>query len=518
MAKSPKPNHEAQLAQLKELYRKGLLSKENFQAAITGMGMDPAQVFSQMQQQVGHQTNIGEMRGGIAQPDSEFRGDVQQAGRDINQILIDARRFETAAEPDAIRKPDLIDEDKALAGYLRHVIESNRRLQLQGIRSAGQLVSIELEQVYVTLTATERRTVTEEESWVEETVQLAPGEAKRLQRMDPGRPKETIREIKVRIQQALAVHPRLVVLGDPGCGKTTLLRYLALTYGRGFDGEAGLVKQRLDLEEQRLPILVPLRDFARHLESNPTDVSLDGPALLLDYLRKFFIKQDIVLPERFFPDRLQNGDCAVLLDGVDEVADITMRQRISRMIERFTIRYPENRYVVTSRIMGYNENARLGEGYRTTRVRDFNRGDIERFLAYWNRAVEAVLAGEESDYTRQAAERQTNLLLQAIEGSERVRDLAVNPLLLTVIALVQRYRAQLPERRTELYEEAIEVLLGKWDEAKGLATQAPMAGRELDAGDRRSMLEPIALWMMEHRAREIETAELRRHLGQQFGK
>ncbi len=94
-----------------------------------------------------------------------------------------------------------------------------------------------------------------------------------------------------------------------------------------------------------------------------------------------------------------------------------------------------------------------------------------------------------------------------------MRELAVNPLLLTVIALVQRYRAQLPERRTELYEEAVEVLLGKWDEAKGLQEATRVAGRDLDAGDRRGLLEPIALWMMEQRAREIEVDELRRQLG-----
>ena len=68
----------------------------------------------------------------------------------------------------------------------------------------------------------------------------------------------------------------------------------------------------------------------------------------------------------------------------------------------------------------------------------------------------------------------------------------------------------------ELYEEAIEVLLGKWDEAKGLETKASLAGRELDAGDRRSLLEPIALWMMEQRAREIEADDLRHRLNQQF--
>ena len=107
-------------------------------------------------------------------------------------------------------------------------------------------------------------------------------------------------------------------------------------------------------------------------------------------------------------------------------------------------------------------------------------------------------------------------LLKAIEDNERVRELAVNPLMLTVIALVQRYRAQLPERRAELYEEAIEVLLSHWDVAKGLSASITVAGRELDAGDRRSLLEPIALWMMEQHAREIEADELRRQLGQRF--
>ncbi len=406
-------------------------------------------------------------------------------------------------------KPAQLDDDTALARYLRHVIEANRCLQLQGIRSAGQLVSVELEQIYITLTATERRVVAAEESWLQEMAHLAPGEAKRMAHLNH-RPRETVTQVKVKVQEALAAHPRLVVLGDPGCGKTTLLRYLALTFARD------LASRRLELDEQRLPILLPLRDFARYLTSHHPDSSLDGPKLLLDYLRTYFANQDIALPERFFADRLQRGEGAVLLDGVDEVADVATRHRIARIIERFTLAYAENRYVVTSRLVGYTGSARLGEGYEVTTVRDFTRADIERFVTYWNRAIETALAGGDTALARQVARRQTEALMNAIQSNERVRELAVNPLLLTVIALVQRYRAQLPERRTELYEEAIEVLLGKWDEAKGLAAKTLMADRELDAGDRRSLLEPVALWMMERQAREIETAELRQQLGQQF--
>ncbi len=410
------------------------------------------------------------------------------------------------------------DPADALACYLNHVIEENSRLQLQGIRSASGLVSIELEEVYVTLTATVRKTVRDEESWVEEMAQLAPGETRRWGKEHP---RESVQQVKVQVQEALAMHPHLVVLGDPGCGKTTLLRYLALTYARDFlpdmkEVERGWVQERLGVDEHRLPILLPLRDFARYLEKECPDVGANGPRLLLDYLRLYFKNQNLGLPADFFETRLEAGECAALFDGVDEVASMTTRQRIARILEKFTLAYPQNRYVVTSRIVGYTGGARLGVDYAVTTVRDFTDADIERFAQHWNRAVEVVLAGGATDYALHKAKTEADKLIEVIKSNDRVRELAVNPLLLTVIALVQRYRAQLPDRRVELYEEAIEVLLVQWDSVKGLPSTEVLQGLELDAGDRRSLLEPVALWMMEQHAREIELDALRHQLRQSF--
>jgi hypothetical protein len=119
-----------------------------------------------------------------------------------------------------------VQRESALGHYLSHVIGRNRYLQLQGIRSGGRLVNIELEHIYITLKATRTRTLAAEEAWLAEERQLAPGEAQKLQR------EPRTETVTVKVEEALAEHQHLVALGDPGSGKTTLMRYLALCYAR----------------------------------------------------------------------------------------------------------------------------------------------------------------------------------------------------------------------------------------------------------------------------------------------
>jgi len=406
-------------------------------------------------------------------------------------------------------KPEL--RNKALGRYLEHIIAHNRYLQLQGIRSGGKLVNIELDQIYITLRTTQQRTIQAEEQWLKQESEFAPGEMHN--RMD----RLATETVNVRVEQALAAHKHIVVLGDPGSGKTTLLRYLALLYGRDLAQGLTVVKDKLTLDESgHLPILLQLRQIGAYLKVHHLkDDGTEGHGLLLDFLLQSLKNHKLELPADFFDSYLENGKAVILLDGMDEVADPDLRARIARLVESFTLAYPKCRFVVTSRVVGYSGPARLQADYVTTTVRDFSLDDVRQFLKHWHRlvAIGQMGAGEDAE---NYATNQTDQLLNAIENNERVRDLAINPLMLTVIALVHRDRVKLPDRRAELYAEAVEVLLGKWDEARSVEEIHILNDRPFDAGDRRLLLQNIALYMHEREKKELEAAELRSLLQNAF--
>jgi predicted NACHT family NTPase len=109
---------------------------------------------------------------------------------------------------------------------------------------------------------------------------------------------------------------------------------------------------------------------------------------------------------------------------------------------------------------------------------------------------------EDNKYWRNQARYAAEDLYRRIEITPALRDLAVNPLMLQIIALVHRDRGTLPERRVEMYKECTDVLLERRDKAKGLEVL-------LSATKARRVLQPIALWMhsVENR-REVSKQEL----------
>ncbi|TVR58137.1 MAG: NACHT domain-containing protein [Candidatus Competibacteraceae bacterium] len=505
---------EPQLSRLEQLRRAldlGAIDQDTYDAAVAGL---TAQLTGNGAIAQGPDA-LAVGAGGVGVGGGSY-GDIN-TGRQLTAAegaqVIYAEQGATVVIGDAPVEMTAVDRRSALGRYLQHLIGQNRYLQLQGIRSGGKVVNIELDRIYVTLRATRQYAQRAEVDWLAGEVALAPGERQRGERDRPA--SDTTH---VTVNEALADHRRLVVLGDPGSGKTTLLRYLVLLYARDLAEGTGLVQEKLGLTERdALPIFLPLRQIGRYLaEHRPRDDGTEGHALLLQFLAHVLNNERIAVPVDFFDDYLNGGRAAVLLDGLDEVADPSLRRRVSRLVDAFTRAYARCRFAVTSRIVGYTDASRLSEGYATTTVRDFSLDDVGVFLAQWHRLVAIGQMGP-GEPTEALAARQTRQLLDAIEKNDRVRELAINPLLLTVIALVHRDRVKLPDRRAELYQEAVDVLLGKWDEARGLPESTILDDRPFDLSDRRLVLQQLALTLHEQALKEIDAEPLQAVLARQLG-
>ena len=436
-----------------------------------------------------------------------------------------------------------------------HVIAKHSKLTLYSVTSNRPL-SVELEKVFVTLT-TRRRAMSGffvsfegrkfELRKTRGSVLLALGA------MEFGSGPKVSRSVnrtvssaelevgagKSRMDHALQVDPvdiettlplntalrdgkALVIVGDPGAGKTTLLKYLALAFARD------KAKERLELEEKRIPILVSLRDFNVYINHAFNRSRLDsiGPNVFPSFLYEHFatVAPHLKLSSDFFPALLESGRAIVLLDGLDEVADSSERARMAQLVSD-VLNLPQwksNRFVVTSRPRGYEgePRARLSPYCADCAIRPFEDKDIEQFTLAWYQAVTLDRLGQTPEAER-AAKASADSLIAAIQREPRVRLLAQNPLLLSVLAMVHQRNVELPRLRARLYEECTDFLLGYWDQLRDQESHTNLALLgEMDRDAKRSLLEPIALWLHERgeRGTEVERTDLETQIAGHFAK
>lgn len=267
------------------------------------------------------------------------------------------------------------------------------------------------------------------------------------------------------------------IVGPPGSGKTTLLKHLALASAAG----KGLVPLT--------PLLIFLREHAAAIGASP-DTRLDDVI--------FASLKDIPPPAGWLARRLQRGKCLVMLDGLDEVADVELRRKVVVWVERQVQLFGANRFLVSSRPNGYRSNPL--SGFTVLRVLPFNRDQVERFVQNWYLANELMACQKDDPGVHMEAARGAVDLLTRLHGSKTLRELAVNPLLLTLIATVHRYRSRLPGKRADLYSEIYDLFLGGLHLARGL-------DMDLTPSQKIRVLRVLAYEMMCRKESEIAASE-----------
>ena len=238
-----------------------------------------------------------------------------------------------------------------------------------------------------------------------------------------------------------------MVLGDPGAGKTTLTRWLATAYLLRLKQEADweeLPDVRSLPDRNLLPIIVWCRDLdARAIRGSLAD-------LLEHTLRKDELANHTASVQRLLRHRINDGSALLILDGLDEIADARLRIQFCEQIKRVARAHQQLFIVVTSRIVGYREiGARLIQSFDHLTLVGLEPEEKDAFARSWCFLTERP-------ERREAAALD---LIKDIHSSDRIERLTGNPMLLTTMALVRRKVGRLPQRRADLYWEAVQVLL-----------------------------------------------------------
>ncbi|MCB8929135.1 MAG: NACHT domain-containing protein [Ardenticatenaceae bacterium] len=285
------------------------------------------------------------------------------------------------------------------------------------------------------------------------------------------------------LQQADARKPdNLVVLGAPGTGKTTLLKHLALSLAAPTQDAPRV---------NRVPIFLYLRDMAQQIQQNPNYSLRQGMQMLLT-------SRGVKAPLDWLAAELANGRCLIMLDGLDEVANLEQRQQVAAWVQRQMRQHPHNQFIITSRPFGYESNP-LPQTL-LLEVKPFTIEQIRQFVKNWYLATEVQTqrrsdVGVQRDATERAAD-----LLQRLHQTPALLDMGINPLLLTMIATIHHYRSSLPDQRVALYHEICDVFLGKRQQARGITS-------ELTPLQKKRVLQTLAFEMMRRNLRNIPRAQ-----------
>jgi hypothetical protein len=259
------------------------------------------------------------------------------------------------------------------------------------------------------------------------------------------RPQDMRRE-SAPVRELAQTGRRLVVLGDPGAGKSTLATKLA--YDLAADPAGTEVPFLVVLRHLSSALQTGERTLAEHLLTvarDPHNVAMSAETV--DYL-------------------LLNGQAVVILDGLDELTDVSLRRRLTELVRGFATLYPMVPMVVTSRRVGYREAALDVALFPVHDLMPFDAGQVEKYIGHWFALDDGT----------PPADRQ-RLAESFLRDSASIEDLRSNPLLLALLCAMYATDHYLPRLRAQIYERCALMVFERWDSMRGIGRQLEFEGR-----------------------------------------
>jgi hypothetical protein len=266
----------------------------------------------------------------------------------------------------------------------------------------------------------------------------------------------------------------LFILGKPGAGKTTFLKYVAV---QAAEPQKPII--------EKVPIFISLKEWA------------DSGSELMPFIAELFDICGFPDAQPFVEKLLISGNVIVLFDGLDEVnQESGQRDEQIRQMNNFIKKYDRAQCLITCRIAASDYTFKP---FTYVEIADFTGRQIEQFVRNWFRSNEGEKDAETCQRFLTEFKRDDN---------KGVRELARTPLLLTLLCLAFKETLTIPQRRVEIYEEALDALLKKWDSSRRIKRDEIY--RKLSPGHKENMLAQIAHETFEKNEHFIPQPELER--------
>jgi hypothetical protein len=247
-------------------------------------------------------------------------------------------------------------------------------------------------------------------------------------------------------------YPRNVVIGPPGSGKSTFLEWLQL--------KLAAVEEELVLNgKQAIPLLIRVREL------DPANLPT-GTALIAKATAS--TDRAAVMPGNWVERHLTDGRILFMLDGLDEIEPKLRDKHVLPWFETLCREYPCSQYLVSSRPVGYPQGTFLKLEFSECDLLDFDESQISEYTRHWCTAIRLARNEPEEEARREGA-TDGEVIVKSFSEHPFIRSLAKNPLMLSVVCLVNYFEAgTLPQDRVLLYKLCVEGLLHHWDSRRGI--------------------------------------------------
>lgn len=242
----------------------------------------------------------------------------------------------------------------------------------------------------------------------------------------------------------------VLAVAPPGGGKTTALKYLAW---RNASGEA------TDwVQAERLAVFLPLALWSA--------LARDQERTLLE-----FVAEQVAGATGGAPVDVDShlGELALLLDGLDEVASVAARRALIDEVVGLARR---GALVIVS-AREHLVDSLLAEQLQRVRVVPLRQPDARAAVRFVERLVEV----RRSAVPRPGLDPAEVLVERVCQHSEFLR-FSANPLMLTFLVVLVELGRAIPDQRTELYRDLVEMLLTTWRRTRNRSA-SPMRRADL---------------------------------------